>query len=240
MSSHEPLNRAAALVLFCRKPVSGAGKRRLAQYIGDARTLAVAQGLLECALEDVAAWPHTLIIAPAAAADEHWAAQLICRPVRVVPQPAGSLGERIAAVDTRVRAHGCTQVLFIGSDAPSMRSEDLLAAHAALADSDVVLIPAADGGVTLMGARVPWPELTDLPWSEATLGAALADRCLQAGHTVTRLQESYDVDTPADLILARQRLQHDPRPARRHLYALLGTIVQSQADAAGSCAARGA
>src|SRR5207249_12314533 len=48
---------------------------------------------------------------------------------------------------------GHERALFIGSDAPSLTVSDLLAAHTALDAADVVLAPARDGGVTLMGSR---------------------------------------------------------------------------------------
>lgn len=223
--------RSAALVLFCRRPVPGQGKRRLAGSLGEARTLAVASALLACALEDAVAWPERLVISPARAADAAWAGRLTARDAQVVPQPEGSLGERIAEVDTVIRAAGCDRVLFIGSDAPSLRLADLTAARAALDDADVVLIPSADGGVTLMGSRVPWPCLTELPWSQATLGESLERRCRQAGRTVTRLGESYDIDAPSDFLLALEKLRHDTRTARRSLYALLSEIVRCESAA---------
>ena len=231
MVDHNLPPRPSALALFCRKPSLGAGKRRLARVLGDLRTFAVATALLECVLEDAAAWPDQLIISPAEASDAQWAGRLMSRSAWVVPQPDGNLGERIAAVDTVARVRGCDRVLFIGSDAPSMRPEDLTAARAALDHSDVVLIPAVDGGVTLMGSRVAWPDLTDLPWSEVSLGEALEHRCLQTGRAVTRLAGSYDVDTPEDLARAVDQLAQDPRPARRRLHALLRELALSEPGA---------
>ncbi len=231
MSNDVPPAPSVALAIFCRKPVLGRGKRRLARCLGDVRTLVLATALLECVLEDAAAWPDELIISPAEASDAQWAGSLTSRPTWVVPQPDGNLGERIAAVDAAARARGCDRVLFIGSDAPSMRLEDLTAARAALDHSDVVLIPAVDGGVTLMGSRVAWPDLTDLPWSEVSLGEALEHRCLQTGRAVTRLAGSYDVDTPADLARAVDQLAQDPRPARRRLHALLRELAPSEPGA---------
>ncbi len=221
MPTHASTGRSAALVLFCRRPLPGRGKRRLAHALGDARTHAVACALLECALEDVAEWPGRLVLAPAHAADAQWAERLVPRAARVLPQPEGNLGERIAAVDAQVRAQGCDRVLFIGSDAPSLHPRDLAGAADTLERVDVVLMPAEDGGVTLMGSRVGWPDLRGLPWSEATLGSALAHACRSDGHSVGLLQCSYDVDEPADCRLAIDRLAHDHRPARRRLRALL-------------------
>jgi glycosyltransferase A (GT-A) superfamily protein (DUF2064 family) len=142
----------------------------------------------------------------------------------VQPQPPGNLGERLNAVDRAVRAAGHERVLFIGSDAPSLTLSDLLAAQAALDGSDVVLVPARDGGVTLMGSRRAWPDLAPLPWSEPTLGQRLEECCRSHGRSVTRLPESYDVDEVSDLGPARHALAADDRPARRRLHELLVKI----------------
>ncbi len=214
-----------ALVLFCRRPSAGSGKQRLARHLGETHALAVACALLECALEDLAAWPGPLIISPARPEDVPWAEGLLPRAQWVIPQPEGNLGHRIDAVDADLRRRGCERVLFIGSDAPSLRTEDLEEAAATLDHTDIALIPAADGGVTLMGSRVAWPPLADLPWSECGLGAALERRCRAAGMTVERLKPSYDIDEVSDFRLALEALARDARPARERLNALLTTLA---------------
>ena len=208
-------------MLVCRRPQLGQGKQRLARSLGPERALAIARSLLDCALEDAAAWPGTLVIAPDSPADGPWAAGLLVRAATVEPQPAGNLGERLNALDAAVRALGHERLLFIGSDAPSLGVPDLLAGAAALEREDVVLIPARDGGVTLMGARRAWPDLAGLPWSDSSLGEALAGCCRAAGLSVTRLPASYDVDQVSDLATALRALAADSRPARRRLHRLL-------------------
>ena len=215
----------AVLVVFCRRPQIGRGKQRLARALGAADALAIAHALLECALEDALAWPGGLVIAPENPAEARWAQGLLERAASVQPQPPGNLGERLNAVDRAVRAAGHERVLFIGSDAPSLTLSDLLAAQAALDGSDVVLVPARDGGVTLMGSRRAWPDLAPLPWSEPTLGQRLEECCRSHGRSVTRLPESYDVDEVSDLTTARHALAADDRPARRRLHELLVKIA---------------
>lgn len=214
----------AALVLFCRRPALGEGKRRLARLLGDDQAFAVAEALLQCALEDTAAWPGPLVLSPAQRADAAWAAGLCGRTAHVIPQPQGNLGERIAAVDELVRTAGYARVLFIGSDAPSLHPRQLMAAAAALDRTEVVLMPAADGGVTLMGSRTGWPDMAALPWSEAVLGAALEHACRHSGRSVEQLEGSYDIDEPADCRLAIEQLAGDARPARIRLRELLRSL----------------
>ena len=107
--------------------------------------------------------------------------------VRVIPQPVGNLGERLQAVDRVVRGRQPGACHLHGSDAPVLSESDYSAARSALLHHDVVLAPALDGGVTLMGARCPWPELADLPWSSDQLYAALTERCTGHGLRVTSL-----------------------------------------------------
>ncbi len=224
MTTDIPGGHSAALVLFCRRPAHGEGKRRLARALGDEPAFAVAEALLQCALEDAAAWPGQVVLSPARGADAAWAAGLLERDAEVIPQPDGNLGERIAAVDGLVRSRGCSRVLFIGSDAPSLHPAQLTAAAAELERAEVVLMPAADGGVTLMGSRTGWPDLAALPWSEAALGAMLEHVCRHSGRSVQRLEGSYDVDEPADCRLAIERLEDDRRVARRRLRELLCSL----------------
>jgi len=211
------------LVVFCRRPRAGVGKRRIAAELGDLATAELAEHLLAAALEDARAWPGEVVVAPASGDDLEWAAGLPLDAHRVVPQPEGeNLGARILHVDRAVRAAGAGRVVTIGSDAPLLAAADYAAARRALEQSDVVLGPASDGGVTLMGARRPWPQtLAGLPWSSGELGAALERACRDAGLSVARLGERPDVDRASDLPGLQAGLAGDERPARRRLRAWL-------------------
>jgi len=220
----------ATLVVFCRRPAPGVGKQRLAAHAGTAFAFELSRHLLAAALEDAAGWPGPVALAPACAADHGWAAQLLERETLVVPQPEGNLGERLAAVDRELRARGHERLLYIGSDAPALDAPWYARARQALEGADVVLGPAADGGVTLMGARVPWPELTDLPWSTPALGDALEARCRKQGLSIVLLPRRCDVDDVASLAQLRTDLAGDARPARRALRHWLASQVLPVAE----------
>lgn len=68
---HAPAD-AITLVVFCRCPTPGSGKRRLARELGETTTVLISELLLATALEDAAAWPGCRIIAPAEPLDEGW------------------------------------------------------------------------------------------------------------------------------------------------------------------------
>jgi len=217
-------SEAITLVVFCRRPTLGSGKRRLAGELGEITTLMISELLLATTLEDVAAWPGRRVIAPAEPGDERWARSLPILLHDVVPQPAGNLGVRLAGVDRVLRDRGHQHLLYIGSDAPVLAMADYRSACDALLTHDVVLGPALDGGVTCLGSRQPWPDLAGLPWSSAELHATLQSLCERAGLTVCNLAPRYDVDVPADLERLCADLADDMRPARRALYRALRSL----------------
>jgi rSAM/selenodomain-associated transferase 1 len=217
-------SEATTLVVFCRRPALGSGKRRLARELGDPATLAISELLLATTLEDVATWAGHRVIAPAEPGDEAWVRSLPVPVDAVLPQPSGNLGVRLAGVDRVLRDQGHTRLLYIGSDAPVLAHADYLAACHALTTHDVVLGPALDGGVTFLGGRQAWPELAHLPWGSETLHAALQAICERAGLTVRNLPPRYDVDVPADLRRLCADLAGDVRPARLALYRALHSL----------------
>jgi len=204
-----------ALVLFCKPP--DRSKQRLVPALGERDTAALAERLLACALEDLAAWPGTAVLSPAAPDDADWAAGLGLGRARILPQCGGNLGERLNDIDLRLRDEGYGTRLFIGIDCPLLDVPTLSAATAALADADVVLGGAQDGGVVFMGSGPGWPPLAALPWSTDGLADALAATCEESGLRVRRIGRWPDVDRASDLTALAAALAEDGRAARRQL-----------------------
>jgi glycosyltransferase A (GT-A) superfamily protein (DUF2064 family) len=199
------------VVLMMKSPARS--KRRLAEHIGAPRAAEIAQRLLDCACEDLAAWPGRKCVAPSVA-DE----RVDAPPAdAVVVQRGGNLGERIQHVNEELIRLGFERQLYIGIDCPSLDVAYLERAAAALGDHDTVLGPATDGGVVLMGVRGRWPALAALPWSTSALFASLRAACAAAGSNAATLPCLDDVDTLGDLVALRTELAGDARPARRAL-----------------------
>jgi hypothetical protein len=204
--------RAACCVVLMMKSAARS-KRRLAVHIGAQRATLAAQRLLDCACEDLEAWPGPVCAAPSAA-DE-----LIDAPPAdaLVVQSGGNLGARINHVNAKLIRLGFERQLYIGIDCPSLDVAYLERAAAALGDHDTVLGPSADGGVVLMGVRGRWPPLAELPWSTTALFESLRAACVAAGSSAATLPRLKDVDTLDDLVALRTELLGDARPARRAL-----------------------
>lgn len=219
----------ATLVLVCKRPALGIGKQRLAAKLGQEIALQIAEALLACTLEDILAWSGTVVIAPADIVDSDWAAKFfgqVRADVKVFLQVTGNLGQRLNILDCELRASGLNHLVYIGSDAPALNEADFAATREALPNYDTVLKPTADGGVSIMASRKPWPNLTNLPWSTSQLGDSLALLCQHSGHSVAKLPMGFDVDELEDLSCLSVALAHDQRPARRTLCALVQQIIQ--------------
>ena len=146
------------VVLMMKSP--GRSKRRLAEHIGAQRATEIAQRLLECACEDLTAWPGLKCVAPSAA-DERFDAP----PVdTVVVQRGGNLGERIQHVNEELIRLGFERQIYIGIDCPGLDVaylERAAAAQAARSDSNNSLV--LQGSAASAGQRPRTPISTTPP-----------------------------------------------------------------------------
>lgn len=204
------------LVLVFKAPPRA--KSRLRKQLG-AATNELATQLLHCALEDLRQWPGPVTLAATDDEDARWLADNDYFPDTPLVQGTGNLGERLIQIDLQMRNKGAEHVIIIGSDCPAMDNAYLTNAARQLSRQDYVLGQALDGGVSLMGARRPWPPLADLPWSTPELGDALAQRC----RLKTMLPALRDVDHVNDLVPLTSELASDTRAARVALRNWLGT-----------------
>lgn len=210
------------LILFAKRPRPGYGKQRLAASIGAEAAIGVAEGLLDCALEDIRAWSGPKGVAVADPADQAWMKDRLAQPdIALWAQCDGNLGERLNHSDQHAYELVQGPRLFMGSDAPLLQSSDFMRCATCLEISDMVLADSEDGGVTLMGCNPLWPDLVTLPWSTTDLGSALADLGAVHRMTVARMAGGFDIDALKDLQRALPALATDTRQARRALYALV-------------------
>lgn len=194
-----------SIAVFARAPVAGAVKTRLIPRLGAEGALGLHRQLVESALfraRDAALGEVTLWIAGDA---EHPEVQACVRRQRVklAVQRGADLGARMhAALDTTLAAQpgGC---LLIGTDCPALSSQHLQRAARLLADHDVVLGPAHDGGYVLIGLKAPQPALFEgIAWGSDAVLAATRARIGAAGLRCAELDPLPDLDTAADYDLA--------------------------------------
>jgi rSAM/selenodomain-associated transferase 1 len=215
-----------AIAVLARAPVAGQAKTRLIPALGADGAAALQERLIERAIATACAaavGPVTMWTTPAA--HPCFAALTSRHPVALAVQPAGDLGVRMLAACQA--ADG--PAIVIGTDCPVLRPEHLREAAQVLREgTDVVVIPAEDGGYVLIGSRVPQPGLfAAMTWSTDMVMAETRRRLAREGLTWRELGRLWDVDRPADLARLRKVglgelvadltpaiKEHDRRPER--------------------------
>jgi rSAM/selenodomain-associated transferase 1 len=186
------------LGVFAKWPGPGAVKTRLAVR-NPALGARVARAFLLDTLDRVADLDarRVLVFAPPETHDEF--AAIAGSRFRLQAQQAGDLGQRMAAFFSRELASGASQVAVIGTDSPTLPSEFVDQAFAALDTADVVLGPATDGGYYLLGCgrRLP-PVFDGIDWGTSRVLEQTISRLAGTTWRVAVLKPWYDVDTPDD------------------------------------------
>lgn len=179
------------LIIFARYPEPGKAKTRLIPALGAEGAAEVYRRLLI----------HTVTVARdsglgvelrVTGAPPDAFAELLGRGLTISDQGEGDLGARLARVSP--------PALVIGSDAPGLTAQHLRDASDRLADHDVVIGPAHDGGYYLIGFRIPIRfAFAEMPWSTPGLMAKTKERLAGRKIEPAMLPALGDVDTAEDL-----------------------------------------
>jgi rSAM/selenodomain-associated transferase 1 len=215
----------STLIIFARAPIQGTVKPRLAKSVGEPAALA----LYEAFLDDTCLLTQGLGARRVLAIDGDLELPALARLAKshrltLVAQGDGDLGTRMGRAIGAEVTRG--PVVVLAADVPTLPRPIVHQALDALMEQDVVVGPAEDGGLYLLGARVPIPELlAAMPWSTAAVESTLVGRLWGWPHTI--LPRWYDVDEPADLERLRAELDTLPPSAapatRRALAGVLGS-----------------
>jgi rSAM/selenodomain-associated transferase 1 len=188
----------AAIAVMAKAPIPGMAKTRLIPSIGAHAAAVLQERLTERTVETALTadiGPVTLWCAPDLT---HVSFQDLAARYAIVlkQQPDGDLGSRMLGAI----AANSGPTLVIGTDCPAFTAEILHTAAKAVAEADVVLVPAEDGGYVLIGARVAHPELfSDIAWGTSTVFAETRARIAALGLKAAKLDPLWDIDTDADL-----------------------------------------
>ncbi|UJW30539.1 DUF2064 domain-containing protein [Saccharothrix sp. AJ9571] len=218
-----PANTAKPLiVVLCRPPDAPDCKTRLARDIGRVEAVSRYRGMLESVLGTVslagtdvriAVAGEPLALAPLAA-DRAPAAEL-------VRQRGASFGERQAREVRRGLDDGYRPVVLVASDLPALSLEAVTWCLSRTGEHDVAIVPAHDGGYSLLASRVELPVLAAVPMSTTNtcreLSAAL-DRTgysrVVAPFVVRDVDQAGDLDDPHHGRTDEQRADLQPAVQR--------------------------
>lgn len=205
------------VVVMARRPQAGAVKTRLAAELGAANACRLYEAFLADTLAACAASSAATLVAFTPRAEAEWFRQF-APGVSLIAQPDLPFGGRLEAAMAAGFEAGFSPVAVIGSDVPHLRTQTIEAGLAAAGPERAALVPTADGGYCLLALGAPEPRLfRDIEWSSGRELDQTIERIGEAGLELTRLPETFDIDTSANLrqlVRALERGQlHCPRTA---------------------------
>ncbi len=193
-----PNARSVAIAIMAKAPIPGLTKTRLIPSIGAHAAAVLQERMTARAVEtavEAGIGPVTLWCAPDPT-HRSFRELLTRHQITLKRQPEGDLGTRMLAAMTDADR----PTLLIGADCPVLTCANLRAAARSLADADVVLIPAEDGGYVLIGARAAQPRLfSGITWGTPAVLQETKARISALQLTAAELPSLWDLDTEADL-----------------------------------------
>ena len=199
MAMSPPSNSTVAIAILAKAPIPGNAKTRLIPAIGAHAAAVLQERLTERAVATALAanvGPVTLWCAPDSTHTTFL--KLVARSrITLRPQPDGDLGARMLVATAATGG----PVLVMGTDCPALTDVHLRGAANALRDgTDVVIIPAEDGGYVLIGMRSTQPAVfADIQWGTSTVLAETRARVIAHRLVFAERPPLWDVDTEIDL-----------------------------------------
>ena len=202
------------LLIFSKYPTAGKAKTRLIPALGATGAAQLHRRLAEITVETARVWQHkeedsqrrvTLHYTGAPEIDFiNW----FGKDFTYAEQSGRNLGERMENAFATTFAGGAHYAIGIGTDVPALSPPLLQQAEQSLADHDLVLGPAADGGYYLIGLKNHHPELfRGIDWGTDKVLKQTLEIATQLRLNVILLDELSDIDRPDDL----NQLKNNPR-----------------------------
>ena len=181
--------------IFAKPPQPGLVKTRLIPEIGPAKAASVYRFCLEYALELARHSGLDYQLYLSQDSDDE-----LFQEEQYSMQKGRDLGARMLHAFTDLLTANSDGAIIIGSDCLDLTIGHLQTAAQALADHELVLLPAIDGGYALVGCTRVNPELfRDVAWStERVLEQTLAN-AEKLNYRVSLLETVRDIDTLQDL-----------------------------------------
>jgi uncharacterized protein len=195
-------NADCSILVFAKAPISGEVKTRLFSLMNAEAATTLHKKLVFHAL--------SVAVESKAGSVELWCTPSIEHPffiqcgenfkVELRRQTEGDLGRRMAyAFDKTLER--APMALLIGTDCPSLTSDDLKEAQRALKQgTPVVITPVEDGGYVLIGLRQYEPTLFEgISWGTGSVLEETRERLRRLRWRWRELPERWDVDRPEDV-----------------------------------------
>ena len=230
-----PTESRACLVVFAKTPVRGKVKTRMRPFLSEEDCLRLHCLLLQLWIGRLRDWDlgqmhKALFLTPLGAGRYDPDLMLDAPPGVIVETQQGSdLGDRLSHAFNHKWNEGFRKIVFIGTDSPALRREDLHAAFKGLDESEVVLGPAIDGGYYLIGFSAPLPVLfSGISWGTSQVFRETVQLLERNAIRWQCLRESFDLDTFEDLVTFHRLSEESPTvPDAEELVAFVERLVTS-------------
>lgn len=202
---------------MAKVPIAGTVKTRLQPFLSSVKCAELATAFLQDAETKAKNVCENTILAYTPANKKNVLENTLRRENTLVEQIGATLGERMTNAFEFAFAQDSAAVLMIGTDSPTVPAAHLEQAFESLErDADVVLGRTADGGFYAIGLRKNQPHLFEnVAWSSAEVFRQTAGNIARLKLCLAQIPESFDVDTPPDLIALRDEMLADAT-MRRH------------------------
>jgi uncharacterized protein len=210
------VNSTDRLIIFTRYPLPGKAKTRLIPALGSEGAADLQRQMTEHTLRQVrklmALRPVSVEIWFAGSGTEQGLMQDWLGTEWVYqPQASGDLGDRLIHSFQSAFSQGMERVITIGTDCPGLDAGFIAQAFQSLADHDLVLGDATDGGYYLVGLRQSHPELfVGIDWSTAAVRQQTVEIAERLGLAIAYLPPLSDIDYPEDLPVWEAIQNHPP------------------------------
>lgn len=154
-------------------------------------------------------------------------------PIFDTEQIGHFFGERLANAIESIYTKGYDNVIVIGNDCPQISATDFLSTAALLEKSELVIGPATDGGLYLLGmAKSAYQRAAfiDLAWEEKGLQADFDEYADNFVCTIQHLAVLQDIDNESDFRYFIRRIKNKLRQALVRILASFQKVIFTYTD----------
>ena len=188
------------LLVFCKAPILGECKTRLARHIGVHAALEAHVTLVHDTLARLQSLAMRKVLWSSAPSKkvQTWAQD---HGFDYAVQEGTDLGARMAHALAVTLAEGARSACLVGTDCPPVTAAYVQQALAKLSQADAVLGPAEDGGYGLIAVRETVPRVfDDIHWGSEHVLAQTVSAALTQDLTFELLDTIWDVDEIEDWV----------------------------------------
>ena len=190
------------LIVFAKYPQPGKVKTRLGARISNELAADLYREFILCTFDLVPQdeFSQCTVALTPDSPESVFRSELLPAHWRLFVQEGDDLGARISHAFRYGFEQGAKKIVIIGSDSPTLPGSYITSALTGLANHDVVIGPAVDGGYYLIALNAPHDNLfSGIDWSTERVFEQTLKAAADAGLGLHELPVWYDVDTPENL-----------------------------------------